>query len=115
MSTTFAGPSQKANDFSFEEVLIGSEYNDLLAELDAEKGQFLRQLNKAIGASLFDLLKDPTRAQKFPLLQLEDQEITTRMDCDPQWIKELICDVSADAEVEETPSSTPAVIMPNEK
>lgn len=89
MSTTFAQPSQNADGFSFEEVLISSEYNDLLAELDSEKGQFLRQLNRADGGSLFDMLKDPTRAQKLPLLQLEDQEIRTREDCGQQWIDEL--------------------------
>ena len=67
-----------------------SEYNALLDEIDAAKGRFLRQLNKALCASLFDLLKDPNRAQKLPLLQLEGQDIMTRVDCDPQRINELI-------------------------
>jgi hypothetical protein len=39
--------------------------------------------------SLFDLLKDPSRAQNLPLLQLKEQDFTTRADCDPQWINEL--------------------------
>lgn len=69
--------------------MIVSEYDALLDEIDTAKGRFLRQLNKALGASLFDLLKDPSRAQSLPLLQLRDQDIMTRADCDPQWIGEL--------------------------
>jgi hypothetical protein len=74
-----------------------SDVNALLDEIDAAKGRFLRQLNKALGMSIFELLKDPNRAQSLPLLQLKDQDITTRADCDPQWINELISmsDISA--------------------
>jgi hypothetical protein len=75
--------------YSFEEALAVSEYNTLLDEIDAAKGRFLRQLNKALGMRLFDLLKDPNRAQSLPLLQLKDQDIIARADCDPQWINEL--------------------------
>jgi hypothetical protein len=70
-------------------VLAVSEYTTLLDEIDATKGRFLRQLNKALGMSLFDILKDPTRAKSLPLLQLTEHDITTRADCDPQWIDEL--------------------------
>jgi hypothetical protein len=66
-----------------------SEYSTLLDEIDAAKGRFLRQLNKALGMSLFDLLKDPNRPQNLHFLQLKDQDIIIRPGCDPQWINKL--------------------------
>jgi hypothetical protein len=60
-----------------------------LDAIEREKGQHLRQLDKALGMNLFDLLKDPKRAQDLPLLQLTEQEIITRADKDPQWINAL--------------------------
>lgn len=98
MSTAFKGLQGKAKTrYSLEDALAISEYDTLLDEIDTAKGQFLGELNKALGMSIFDLLKDPKRAQTLPLLQLEDQDITTRPDCDPQWINELIsvADISA--------------------
>jgi hypothetical protein len=68
-----------------------SEQTILLDEIDRAKGRFLRQLNKAVGGSLFDLLKDSTSARGLPLLRLDDQNIMSRPDCDPQWVNELTC------------------------
>jgi hypothetical protein len=79
------------NGLSFEDILTVSEYTILLDEIDAVKGRFLRQLNKAVGGGLFDLLKDSTSARGLPLLRLGDQDIMFRPDCDPQWVNELTC------------------------
>lgn len=98
MSTPFQGlPGKAKTGHSFEEALAISEYDTLLDEIETAKGHFLRQLNKALDMSLFDLLNDPKRAQDLPLLQLTDQDIERRADCDPQWINELksMSDISA--------------------
>ncbi|KAK5188672.1 hypothetical protein LTR47_011464 [Exophiala xenobiotica] len=71
-----------ANDRIFEEILATSEHGTLLDEIEAVKGRFLRQLNKTLGGSLFDLLEDSSRAQRLPLLKLDDHDIMTRPDCD---------------------------------
>ncbi|KAK5202572.1 hypothetical protein LTR41_011677 [Exophiala xenobiotica] len=71
-----------ANDRIFEEILAASEHGTLLDELESVKGRFLRQLNKTLGGSLFDLLEDSNRAQGLPLLKLDDHDILTRPDCD---------------------------------
>jgi hypothetical protein len=46
------------------------------------KGRFLRQLNKTLSGSLFDLLEDLNRAQGLPLLKLNNYDILIRLDCD---------------------------------
>ncbi|KAK5259477.1 hypothetical protein LTR40_005914 [Exophiala xenobiotica] len=75
-----------ANDRIFEEILAASEHGTLLDELESVKGRFLRQLNKTLGGSLFDLLEDSNRAQGLPLLKLDDHDILTRPDCDQSWL-----------------------------
>ncbi|KAK7889956.1 hypothetical protein LTR67_008420 [Exophiala xenobiotica] len=78
-----------ANDRIFEEILATSEHGTLLDEIEAVKGRFLRQLNKTLGGSLFDLLEDSSRAQGLPLLKLDDHDIMTRPDCDQSWIDDF--------------------------
>ncbi|KAK5215820.1 hypothetical protein LTR72_011176 [Exophiala xenobiotica] len=78
-----------ANDRIFEEILAASEHGTLLDELESVKGRFLRQLNKTLGGSLFDLLEDSNRAQGLPLLKLDDHDILTRPDCDQSWIDDF--------------------------
>ncbi|KAK6362526.1 hypothetical protein LTS17_012768 [Exophiala oligosperma] len=78
-----------ANDRIFEEILATSEHGTLLDEIEAVKGRFLRQLNKALGGSLFDLLEDSSRAQGLPLLKLDDHDILTRHDCDQSWLDDF--------------------------
>ncbi|KAK5562630.1 hypothetical protein LTR43_011756, partial [Exophiala xenobiotica] len=78
-----------ANDRIFEEILATSEHGTLLDEIEAVKGRFLRQLNKTLGGSLFDLLEDSSRAQALPLLKLDDHDIMTRPDCDQSWINDF--------------------------
>jgi len=58
-------------------------------EIESLKGRFLRQLNKALGDGLFDLLEDPSRAQGLPLLEMDTHDIMTRADCDQKWIDEF--------------------------
>jgi len=76
---------------SFEQSLTGPEYTALLNQVDTEKGRFLRQLDHALGGRLFELLQDPSRVQNLPLLELDDEEMAARPDCDPRWIVELTC------------------------
>ncbi|KAK5332285.1 hypothetical protein LTR98_011578, partial [Exophiala xenobiotica] len=78
-----------ANDRIFEEILAASELGTLLDELESVKGRFLRQLNKTLGGSLFDLLADSNRAQGLPLLKLDDHDILTRPDCDQSWFDDF--------------------------
>ncbi|KAK5562221.1 hypothetical protein LTR43_012178 [Exophiala xenobiotica] len=78
-----------ANDRIFEEILATSEHGTLLDEIEAVKGRFLRQLNKTLGGSLFDLLEDSSRAQGLPLLKLDDHDILTRPDCDQSWLDDF--------------------------
>ncbi|KAK5262683.1 hypothetical protein LTR96_011790 [Exophiala xenobiotica] len=78
-----------ANDRIFEETLVTSEHETLLDEIESVKGRFLRQLNKTLGRSLFDLLEDSSRAQGWPLLKLDDHDIMTRPDCDQSWINDF--------------------------
>ena len=78
-----------ADGNSFEEILAASELGTLLDELESVKGRFLRQLNKTLGGSLFDLLEDSNRAQGLPLLKLDDHDILTRPDCDQSWIDDF--------------------------
>ena len=56
----------------------------LLNAVDTEKGRFLRQVDRAVGGGLFELLADTNRVQRLPLLNLDDEEIMARSDCDPQ-------------------------------
>ncbi|KIW35837.1 uncharacterized protein PV06_11830, partial [Exophiala oligosperma] len=77
------------SDRIFEETLTAPEHVALLNAVDTEKGRFLRQLDRALGGSLFELLQDPSRAETLPLLKLDDEEIMTRPDCDPRWVVEL--------------------------
>ncbi|KAK5284009.1 hypothetical protein LTR55_011795, partial [Exophiala xenobiotica] len=78
-----------ANDRIFEEILASSEHGTLLDEIELVKGRFLRQLNKTVGGSLFDLLGDSSRAQGLPLMKLDDHDIMTRPDCDQSWIDDF--------------------------
>ncbi|KAK5214611.1 hypothetical protein LTR72_012229 [Exophiala xenobiotica] len=78
-----------ANDRIFEETLATSEHETLLDEIESVKGRFLRQLNKTLGRSLFDLLEDSSRAQGWPLMKLDDHDIMTRPDCDQSWINDF--------------------------
>jgi hypothetical protein len=75
--------------YSFEKTLTNLEYAALLDEIESTKGRFLRHLNKELGGDLFGFLKDSSRAGSLPLLQLDDQEIMKRPDCDPQWVQAL--------------------------
>jgi len=59
------------NTDRFEGGLSVSESDALLNVVDIEKGHFLRQLDSALGVSLFELLQDPNRVQSFPLLELD--------------------------------------------
>lgn len=77
------------NTDRFEGGLSAFESNSLLNAVDIEEGQFLRQLDSALGASLFEVLQDSNRMQNCPLLGLDNQVIMARPDCDPQWIGEL--------------------------
>jgi hypothetical protein len=77
------------NTDRFEGGLSVSESNALLNVVDIEKGHFLRQLDFALGNSLFKGLQDSNRVQNCPLLGLDDRHIMPRPDCDPQWIEEL--------------------------
>ncbi|KAK7932780.1 hypothetical protein LTR80_011708 [Exophiala xenobiotica] len=83
-----------ASDRTFEEMLSVSEHTMLLNAVDTEKGRFLRQVDRAVGGGLFELLADTNRAQRLPLLKLDDEEIMARSDCDPQWVVELTCQQS---------------------
>ncbi|KAK4934893.1 hypothetical protein LTR10_023945 [Elasticomyces elasticus] len=58
----------------------------LLDEIDGSKGEFLRQVDHALGGSLFELLADKSRAQALPLLQSDENEIMERPDCHPSWV-----------------------------
>ncbi|KAK4934607.1 hypothetical protein LTR10_024174 [Elasticomyces elasticus] len=78
-----------ANDRIFEEIPATLEHGTLLDEIEAVKGRFLRQLNKTLGGSLFDLLEDSSRAQGLPLLKLDDHDILTRPDCDQSWLDDF--------------------------
>ncbi|KAK5332270.1 hypothetical protein LTR98_011596, partial [Exophiala xenobiotica] len=78
----------------FEEMLSVSEHTMLLNAVDTEKGRFLRQVDRAVGGGLFELLADTNRVQRLPLLKLDDEEIMARSDCDPQWVVELTCQQS---------------------
>ncbi|KAK4934415.1 hypothetical protein LTR10_024316 [Elasticomyces elasticus] len=80
-----------ASDRTFEEMLSVSEHTMLLNAVDTEKGRFLRQVDRAVGGGLFELLADTNRVQRLPLLNLDDEEIMARSDCDPQWVVELTC------------------------
>ncbi|KAJ9493358.1 hypothetical protein H2202_011170 [Exophiala xenobiotica] len=80
-----------ASDRTFEEMLSVSEHTMLLNAVDTEKGRFLRQVDRAVGGGLFELLADTNRVQRLPLLKLDDEEIMARSDCDPQWVVELTC------------------------
>jgi hypothetical protein len=68
-----------------------SEHAALLDEIESLKGRFLRQLNKALGGGLFDLLEDSSRARDLPFLKLDDHDIISRLDCDQKWIDEFSC------------------------
>ncbi|KAK5202353.1 hypothetical protein LTR41_011894 [Exophiala xenobiotica] len=80
-----------ASDRTFEEILSVSEHTMLLNAVETEKGRFLRQVDHALGGSLFELLKDTNRVQHLPLLKLDDEEIMARSDCDSRWVAELTC------------------------
>ena len=73
----------------FEEVLTVTEVSSLLDELDNTKGNFLRQVDNALGGSLFELLADKSRVEGLPLLRSDDQDIVERPDCDPRWVKDM--------------------------
>ncbi|KAK5313540.1 hypothetical protein LTR93_010844 [Exophiala xenobiotica] len=80
-----------ASDRIFEETLTSSEHGVLLNEIEALKGRFLRQLDKALGRGLFDLLEDSSRATGLPLLELNHEDIMKRPDCDQRWLNEMNC------------------------
>jgi hypothetical protein len=85
-----ASQSGVATDiYSFEDTLTILEYKALLDQIESTKGRFLRHLDSELGGDLFGFLKDSSRAGSLPLLRLDDQEIMTRPDCDPQWVQAL--------------------------
>lgn len=66
------------NTDRFEGGWSAFESNSLLNAVDIQKGQFLQQLDSALGASLFEVLQDSNRTQHCPLLGLDDRVIRAR-------------------------------------
>jgi hypothetical protein len=68
------------------------EYEALLDEIDRTKGEFLRDLNKAVG-STFEFVNDFNRTKNLPLLQMDDQAISMIPECAKEWVEMLKCQV----------------------
>ena len=68
------------------------EYEALLDEIDRTKGEFLRDLNKAVG-STFEFVSDISRTKNLPLLQMDDQAISMIPECAKEWVEMLKCQV----------------------
>ena len=64
------------------------EYEALLDEIDRTKGEFLRDLNKAVG-STFEFVSDISRTKNLPLLQMDDQAISMIPECAKEWVEML--------------------------
>ena len=64
------------------------EYEALLDEIDRTKGEFLRDLNKAVG-STFEFVNDINRTKNLPWLQMGDQAISMIPECAKEWLEML--------------------------